>query len=271
MEDKLKISIIDKNFEGRDIINMPGVNFSWWNKNELISNSVFITDYCLEFVDRLRDHPVKKIAWLLEPRAICSESYAYIKDNYNKFDAILTFDKEILDTITNSKFMPYGSYWAEKTNIPKILKISMISSSKNFAKGHQLRHDIHNAYKGRVDMFGSITGKRIDSKNIGLDNYMFSIAVENSIQDGYWTEKILDCFATKTIPIYWGSKTVCDFFNKDGIMFFNSLDELDEIIKACTEETYQSMLSAVEDNFERVSRFRIPEMFLEDNYNYLLA
>lgn len=271
MEDKLKISIIDKNFEGRDIINMPGVNFSWWRKNELVSKSVFITDYCLEFVNKLHNHEGKKIAWLLEPRAICSESYAYIEDNYNKFDYVLTYDKTLLDSIDNAKFMPYGSYWVEKTDTCKMLKTSMISSSKNFAPGHQLRHQIYNTYRDEIDMFGSITGKRIASKNEGLDNYMFSIAVENSIQDGYWTEKILDCFATKTIPIYWGSKTVCSFFNKDGILFFDNRDELKNIIESCTEEMYQNMLDAVEDNFNRVSRFKIPEMFLEDTYNHLLT
>ena len=269
--EKLRVSIIDKNFEGRDIINMPGVNFSWWNKNELISDSVFITDYCLHMVDKLKDHPVKRIAWLLEPRAICSSSYRYVETNHDKFDTILTFDEDLLTNIKDAKFMPYGSFWVDKSNIPKTLKISMISSFKNFASGHQLRHQIYNTHKGVIDMFGSITGDRISSKNIGLDNYMFSVAVENSIQSGYWTEKILDCFATKTIPIYWGSETISEYFNTDGVLFFNSLEELNEIIKSCTEETYRSMLSAVEDNFKRVSRFNIPEMFIEDNYEDLLS
>jgi hypothetical protein len=168
--------------------------------------------------------------------------------------------------------MPYGSFWADKTDISKALGVSMISSSKKFAEGHRLRHQIYDNYKDTsVDMFGTITGKRIASKNDGLNDYMFSIAVENSIQDGYWTEKILDCFATKTVPIYWGSKTVGDYFNKDGILFFNNLNELGEIIKSCTEEKYQSMLSAIEDNFKAVDRFKVPEMFIEDNYPYLLS
>ena len=46
---------------------------------------------------------------------------------------------------------------------------------------------------------------------------MFSVCIENDVYDTYFTEKILDCFATGTIPIYKGTK------NKLVIQTFNQL------------------------------------------------
>ena len=47
---------------------------------------------------------------------------------------------------------------------------------------------------------------------------MFSIAIENASYETYFTEKLLDCFATGTIPVYYGAPDIGDYFNKDGII-----------------------------------------------------
>ena len=49
---------------------------------------------------------------------------------------------------------------------------------------------------------------------------MFSIVIENSIESDYFTEKLLDCFLTGTIPIYVGTKTTSEYFDTDGIIYF---------------------------------------------------
>jgi len=43
-----------------------------------------------------------------------------------------------------------------------------------------------------------------DDKRRTLRNYNFVIAFENSDYDGYITEKIIDAFASGTVPLYWG-------------------------------------------------------------------
>jgi predicted nucleic acid-binding Zn ribbon protein len=55
--------------------------------------------------------------------------------------------------------------------------------------------------------------KFIPNKLDGLKDYMFSIVVENSIYPKYYTEKITDCFATGTVPIYYGDKSIGEDFN----------------------------------------------------------
>ena len=93
--------------------------------------------------------------------------------------------------------------------------------------------------------------------------------IQNSIQEYYWTEKVIDCFATKTIPIFWGSKSVADHFNPDGIIFFDDVSQLEEIFANMSEDQYTSMLPAIEDNFNRVEEYRIPEDWMFKTYPFL--
>jgi hypothetical protein len=61
------------------------------------------------------------------------------------------------------------------------------------------------ANKDRIDVYGRGISE-IPNKEVGLKDYMFSFAVENDTYDTYFTEKILDCFATGTIPYTWVQK-----------------------------------------------------------------
>ena len=62
---------------------------------------------------------------------------------------------------------------------------------------------------------------------------MFSVCIENTTHDTYFTEKILDCFATGTLPIYKGTKNITKYFDGNGILF---LDEIN--INELTPELY---------------------------------
>ena len=268
MSEKTLVSLIDSNFAGRDVLNMPGVDFGWCTENKLISKHVFFTDYKLNYVDKIKHNNIKKVAWLVEPRAIVPNSYSYIEQHYYKFDYILSFDENIC-RLPNALYAPYGTYWVKKTDKQKTKKISMIASNKGWTEGHKIRLSCVDNVTG-IDYYGACVGKKIKEKNEGLDDYMFSVAIENSIQDTYFTEKIIDCFATKTAPIYWGTKNISKFFNKDGIIFFNTIDELKNILNNLTREKYESMKHAIDENYNAVGGFHIPEQYIQRNYNFLL-
>jgi hypothetical protein len=76
---------------------------------------------------------------------------------------------------------------------------------------------------------------------------MFSIAMENASYPGGFCEKITDCFATGTIPIYWGAIDIDNYFNEDGII---KLTE-DFDISSLSSELYKSKQTAIVDNFNR--------------------
>ena len=65
--------------------------------------------------------------------------------------------------------------------------------------------------------------------------------MENSIAELYYTEKIIDCFLTGTVPIYWGTKRITDGFNKDGIIM------LDDYLKNIDNFDYENLMSVLEN------------------------
>tara|TARA_R110002153_G_scaffold39659_2_gene114077 strand:+ start:942 stop:1763 length:822 start_codon:yes stop_codon:yes gene_type:complete len=271
MEIKNKITLRDINFTGRDVLNMPGVNFSWDIGDDIVSEYVFFTDKKLQDVNKSQYNGVKKVAWLLEPKGIDPGIYDWILDNYRKFDHVLTFDRTVISQIDNGLFQPYGTYWVEKNNSVKDNLVSMIASYKKEATGHKIRHSIYKHFKDRIDTFGTITGNYLDNKSIGLNNFKFSFAIENCKQDGYFTEKILDCFATKTIPIYWGTRSIGDFFNTAGIIFIDDFKSIESVLDFIGEDIYNNKLEAIEENFNKIDSYHIPELFIEKEYKHLLG
>ncbi|NDH45539.1 MAG: hypothetical protein EBY04_04110 [Actinobacteria bacterium] len=85
----------------------------------------------------------------------------------------------------------------------------------------------------------------------GVRDYMFSIIIENGVYDTYWTEKITDCFATGTVPIYWGTKKIPTVFDHEGIIWLNEGNEI-EVFESLTQELYISKRKAIENNLKVV-------------------
>ena len=58
-----------------------------------------------------------------------------------------------------------------------------------------------------------------------ISQYKFIITMENSREDTYITEKITHGFVCGTIPIYWGSQRVGDYFNTGRFINVESVDD----------------------------------------------
>ena len=79
--------------------------------------------------------------------------------------------------------------------------------------------------------------------------------MENEKKNDWITEKLIDCFATKTIPIYWGALNVSDYFNSDGILTFDNIDELKDILDNLDEKFYDSRIDIIEQNYEESKKY----------------
>jgi hypothetical protein len=103
----------------------------------------------------------------------------------------------------------------------------------------------------KVDSGGRVLnniGRPVPDKIEFMRPYKFCIAYENSSYPGYVTEKIMDCFITGCIPIYWGSDCIEKDFNPKRIlnrMDFKSDEELIAKIKFLHEnpDAYQEFIS----------------------------
>lgn len=201
-----------------------------------------------------------KFAWLVEPECVFNHSYNYIKSNHNKFDKVFTHDKSILNVVPNSIFMAFGTTFINEKDFliyPKKKLVSIVASGKNFTSGHSFRLKVLKEVRHKVDAFGRDINP-IDYKLDCLKDYMFSIAIENSKHDYWFTEKLLDCFLTGTIPIYWGCPSIGDFFDINGIICFNTLEELKEILYNISYETYENKMISIKNNFEIAKKFLDP-------------
>ncbi len=80
-----------------------------------------------------------------------------------------------------------------------------------------LRINLYNSlskYK-QVDGYGLMFGNSLrKSKFDILSEYKFCLCPENSIYDGYVTEKLIDAYAGLTVPLYSGDISVNDDFNR---------------------------------------------------------
>ena len=99
----------------------------------------------------------------------------------------------------------------------------------------------------------------IDYKLIGLESYKFSVVIENCKRDYWFTEKLIDCLVTGTIPIYWGCPSIGDFFDINGFFIFDSVKELESIIENLTEDMYLSKIDSVRKNFITAKNYLLPD------------
>ena len=204
-----------------------------------------------------------KYGWLTESRQITPRIVNEVKARPERYlaavDAIFTHNRELLQIDDRFKWVPAQGFWIENPKIHAMTKlISMIASDKNKCAGHRRRLEWVEKLKGRVDLYGR-GFHEIARKEEGLCEYMFSVAIENDCYRTYFTEKLLDCFATGTIPVYLGAPDVGEHFNRDGII---DLAEGFDV----SEELYHSRTAAILDNLERVRLLEIPEDFIATAY-----
>ncbi len=95
-----------------------------------------------------------------------------------------------------------------------------------------------------IDVFGihwisndkNIKGD-IWNKHVGLDDYFFSVACENSIQKNYISEKFWDAILTETIPIYLGCSNITDYIPSNCFINLNDMS-IEEMIKTIDDVIY---------------------------------
>lgn len=274
-----QFNLLDSNFSHHPnnsvAYNQTNDLFDWYRGGEVVNNTCFFTDNHLHEVERVKNVK-RKVAWLIEPRAINPGMYEWIQNNHDKFDYVLTFDRELLrkDLSGTYLFYPYGTTWIkdfENLHIKKTKLVSLIGSNKSMTPGHAFRKQVieHCLNRGDVDVFGRGYNE-ILTKEEGLIDYRFSIVLENSKDDWYFSEKLIDCIVTKTIPIYWGSH-VQDFLDTDSILTFESIKGLDNILDAINFDMAELLDRSLELNLRKVKEqnYHIPEKWIFNKYPFL--
>jgi len=241
--------------------------FFEWSKNEGIA-SVWIDNNILNH----RGGKNGNFGWFCESSEILPDLKRNLMSNYhllrNHFQNIFTCDSEIISKDPSFfLFNPPGSNlpWTNPNDYKihnKSKVCSMVCSSKDMTSGHKLRLDVALNVKNKIDLFGGAHGSPRSGNGIGpsgdwwrsrdesLAPYMFSFVFENSSYNNYYTEKITDCFANGTIPVYWGDPKIGETFNSEGIILWKK----DFDVSKLNIDLYNVKKEAVVDNLNIVKR-----------------
>lgn len=154
----------------------------------------------------------------------------------------------------------YTAYGVRQLAAPKVIVPEVVLNRKfcsfvvSNAKGAPERErffQLLSEYK-QVDSGGRYknnVGGPIPDKNDFIKNYKFNIAFENSMCDGYTTEKIMEPMLVNSVPIYWGNKLIDRDFNPASFVNVSNYSSLEEAVEHIVrldqnDDEYLSLLSA---------------------------
>lgn len=187
---------------------------------------------------------------ILEPRSI-HHRYMFLTNLFHRrFHRILTSDSLLLAQAPNAVSFACGGSWVpdwQQTDMTKLAMCSLIASSKKKQSGHKLRHDLvqwcRETEQG-VDVIGR-GYKPFAEKSEGLAPYRYSIVIENTRADEYFTEKLVDALLCNTVPIYWGCPNIADFFDPKAMIVCENMADIQRAIENMSEADYASRLPAL--------------------------
>lgn len=235
-----------------------------WDYNTLRETTCFMEDSIVPNIGKHKN--IRKWAWVVESSAIIgstvNEIIKHAKEISENYEFLISHDRRLYDLAPNFHYLPPHGYWIEKPDFyPKEKLVSLISSSKRMCSGHDYRLEWVQKLMGKVDVFGRGLND-FSKKEDALCDYMFSVTIENSSYETYWTEKVLDCFATGTIPIYHGAPDLGNYFNMDGVIILNEKFDIDRL----SPELYLSKMDAIRDNFSRCLKFDVIEDIIWERF-----
>jgi hypothetical protein len=212
------------------------------------------------------------------------DSEEFVIQNANLFDLILTTREQTLKTVPHATKFLYGTTWLYREidhldaigfyhpsldvlHENKTDTVSFLMTSHKGQSGYSLRHEIWNS-RDKFDvnrLFYSSTRHRIEGEPLlpnddkkELFSSKYSIIIENCQEKDYFTEKIIDCLLTKTVPIYCGCPNISDYFDMNGILVFDSLESLHNKVSDIKDGFYEKNIKAINKNFEIAKEFARP-------------
>ena len=91
-------------------------------------------------------------------------------------------------------------------------------------------------------------GGPVEDKLAFQSEYKFCIAFENSVGEGYTTEKLVEAMMSGSIPVYWGDPSVAVEFNPGSFINVSDFGSLEEVVQEVVrldndDEAYLEMLN----------------------------
>jgi hypothetical protein len=207
-----------------------------------------------------------KINFIGEPALPHAEKYDLVLTSINNVKNVVDLPLAVAYIHCNN-FLPRLCLKASKNNIPNHFCSFIVSNPKC-----ETRNKIFerlNAYK-KVNSMGGF------ANNVGhqirypywsneyfdvIGNHKFMICCENTKMETYSTEKIVNPYLARTIPIYWGTHNIKNIFNIDSMLF----------LEDDTDESFEKLINKVielDTDDTKYLEFMNRQIFSEENIKF---
>lgn len=159
----------------------------------------------------------------------------------SQFNHIITCQKQI--RLPNTHYFHTANPWfvgksyqelITQKEVKKTKQISVICSNVQLTEGHRLRYNfclrLKEYFGDRIDLFGRGIRDFEDKWEV-LADYKYSVVIENSVEENWFTEKLYDCFLAHTFPFYHGCPNITDYFSEKSF-FKIDINNFEETIKS---------------------------------------
>ena len=166
------------------------------------------------------------------------------EDRYIRFPNYMFYSQNLLHKMEHKHELPEN--WDLHTEKPDFCSF-VVSNHRNPKRNEAFEALCR--YK-KVDSGGHYLnniGGPVKDKLAFDSTHRFSLCFENGAHSGYTTEKLVQAFAARTIPIYWGDPEVGRVFNKKALIDAYAFDSFDSLVARIQElendeEQYLQML-----------------------------
>jgi hypothetical protein len=200
-------------------------------------------------------YPENVIAFMMEPGL--RREHPWMFKGLKQYQKVYSPIQQSAHTIQSHGFLGWYfkqdyTYLKNLTLPEKTKAISCIASNLKQLEGHRLRLNFIKILQQRfsqMDFFGKGSNFLEDKMN-GLLPYRYSIAIENTSQPDYFTEKINDCFLTYTVPFYYGCRNIGRYFPERSyiqIDIANPELAIRKIESVLTNDDWEKRLDAVKE------------------------
>lgn len=205
---------------------MPGHGNSWGDYSFIKDDMLEDCDFLMVFENTDKEFiancpPENIIFFAGEPPSTSK----YPEEFLEQFSYVFTCIKEMKH---NGKiYRPQGHPWFplksydELKNAEEVKKtktISLVVSDKQLTDGQKKRYDFAIRLKEKLGDAIDLHGRGIapfEDKWEVLAPYRYSVAIENSFCENYFSEKLHDCYLSHTFPFYYGCPNLEKYFDPD--------------------------------------------------------
>jgi hypothetical protein len=195
--------------------------------------------------DMLLDCPQSYVKYKQWKQTYLFNGESIMRCNPNDYSVVLWGERNYKNIVNLPLFLSYiySNNFIDKLSEPK--KITLVPKENICVIISNNGGLMRNSFLNELEKHFDITFAGSYKNNIGgnipyayntseflkfISKFKFIVSMENSINDTYITEKIIHGLLANIIPIYWGSKRICDYFNDERFLLFEDMNNIETLI-----------------------------------------